>query len=92
MSDGDSATLVMGDSNECFEVVLDLGLRPAAVAQQRAVSRKRQLLLRAAIEFIRRQHGAGSSWACYVGPAAAFDEFGARVVERARRERRTTPM
>ena len=71
MPDG-AVMLVVGDLNTCFAVVADLGLRPAA-PQSGGACLKRQILLRAAIEFIHRQHGSGRPWVCYLGPAGAFD-------------------
>jgi hypothetical protein len=73
----DAAQLVMGDSNACFDAVVDLGLRPA-VTPLPGSWRTRQRLLRTAIDFIQRQHGSGSPWACYVAPAGAGDVFDAR--------------
>jgi hypothetical protein len=88
MSDRGAVTkLVMGESNACFDAVVDLGLRPASVAPAPSgeVCRERQLLLRAAIEFIQRQYGSGSPWVCYVAPAGAFDGLDSLVGKGRRR-------
>jgi hypothetical protein len=88
MPDRDAAKLVMGESNACFDAVVDLGLRPASLAPTRSgeACRERQQLLRAAIEFIQRQYGSGSPWVCYVAPAGAFDDLDT-LIPKARRKR-----
>jgi hypothetical protein len=87
----DLEMLVMGESNACFEIVRDLGARPA-IMRRGGRCRKRQRLLRAAIEFIHRQHGSGSPWACYVAPAGAFERFDACGGAGETYERQSRPM
>jgi hypothetical protein len=86
----DPARLVLGDSNACFDIVCDLGRRPAVVGRPGHVHQERQVLLRTAIEFIHRQHGSGSPWACYVGPADGVDAFETHGVGAGRWESRRT--
>ena len=79
MPDRYPAKLVMGESPACFDAIADLGIRPAALVPRRlgASSRHRRSLLNTAIAFIRRQHGSGSPWVCYLGPAGRFDAMDA---------------
>jgi hypothetical protein len=93
MSDRYSATLVMGESPACFDTIADLGVQPAALMSRRvaASSRDRRSLLNTAIAFIRRQHGSGSPWVCYVGPAGTFDVVDA-TCDRQPRRQPLTPM
>jgi hypothetical protein len=87
MPDRYPAKLVMGESPACFDAIADLGVRPAALMRRRvaASSRDRRSLLNTAIAFIRRQHGSGSPWVCYLGPAGRFDAVEAAGDQQPRR-------
>ena len=79
--------LVMSESPACLDSIVDLGVQPAALTPLRmaASSRDRRSLLNTAIAFIRRQHGSGSPWVCYLGPAGRFDVVDAASDQQARR-------